>query len=53
MPDRCCYGKPLYEVVFDVGTLGDRIYLLCENHINKKPFNKHIKSQTKIGDNNA
>ena len=53
MSERCCLKKAEYEVVFDVGSLGERTYLICSYHINRKPFNKHIKSQIKIGESIA
>jgi len=50
-PDRCCCkNKPSLEVIYDVGTEGERVYLVCSKHIMKKPFNMHIKSQKLLGD---
>ena len=49
---RCCKNKPVLEVIYDVGTEGERKYFVCSVHIKKKPFNMHIKSQKPIGDSN-
>jgi len=46
--DRCCESAPEYEVIYDVGTFGDTIFLVCKTHINKKPFSKFIKSLKKV-----
>jgi len=50
-PDRCCYeNQPSFEIIYDVGTEGERKYLVCSSHISKKPFNMYIKSQKPIDD---
>ena len=54
-PDRCCsqMKKPIHEITYDVGTEGERVYLICANHIFRKPFNMYIKSQKLIGEENG
>lgn len=50
-PDRCCYeNQPSFEIIYDVGTEGERKYLVCLSHISKKPFNMYIKSQKPVGE---
>ena len=47
---RCCKRKPSSKILYDVGTFGERTFLVCDIHIIKKPWNQHIKSQIKVGD---
>ena len=49
-PKRCCSDIPIQERTFDLGTEGERVWLLCAVHCKQKIFNQHIKSQKPIGD---
>ena len=53
IPQQCCTNKPVLDVTYDVGTEGERKYLVCSSCILKKPFNMHIKSQKPIGEENG
>ena len=48
-PQRCCPNIPTQKRIFDLGTEGERVWLLCEYHWKQKIFNQHIKSQKLIG----
>lgn len=48
MTDRCCENIPVYEVLYDVGTYGEKTFLVCKICINKKSFSKFIKSLKKV-----
>ena len=47
---RCCENIPVEERVFDLGSEGERVWLLCEYHCRQKIFNQYIKSQKVIGE---
>jgi len=47
-PLQCCSNQPILDVTYDVGTEGERNYLVCAVCIKKKPFRQHIKSQKPI-----
>ena len=51
--DYQCGHEPSLEVIYDIGTEGERKYLVCSSCILKKPFSMHIKSQKPIGDKNG
>jgi hypothetical protein len=47
---QCCYEKPEYLVRFNGSPSEDYFVLICKQHINKEPYNKHILETKKIGD---
>jgi len=50
MTEKCCTKQPILVVKYDVGIKGEKKYLVCKNHIQKKPWNCYILSQKPIGD---
>ncbi len=38
----CCSELSKFKVVYDGGSCGNDIILICKNHINKHPFDKRI-----------
>lgn len=50
--DRCCNESSHAIIEYDLGSLGTRKFKVCAKHINIEPWNKHIISQTRLGDSN-
>lgn len=48
---KCCKVEPALIVEYNLGSLGTRKYRVCDKHINTSPWNMHIISTKKIGDN--
>ena len=46
--EQCCEQKPIVEVEYDLGSLGKRKFKVCEKHIQKDPWNRHIISTKEI-----
>lgn len=48
--EQCCNQKPIAIVEYDLGSLGKRIFKVCNFHIKKEPWNRHIISSMEISD---
>ena len=46
--DQCCRLLPVAIIEYNLGTLGTRKFKVCDYHIKKEPWNKHIISQIRI-----
>ncbi len=48
---RCCKKESNYLVHYNGNPSGDYVVYLCNNHLNKPPFDKHILKIEKLEEN--
>jgi len=46
----CCKKISVVLVEYDIGSLGIRTFKVCQEHLQKEPWNKFIISTKNIGD---
>ncbi len=51
-PEHCCKNPLIVKRIYDLGSEGERTWLLCKFHCKQKIFNMHIKSQETIDEEN-
>ena len=47
---KCCKNESIVINEYDLGSLGKTKFKVCNKHLSKSPWNKHIISQIELGD---
>lgn len=48
MSRYCCNNKPIYKILYNGGSMGNDEIFVCEEHLNKHPFDKRIISKKEL-----